>query len=48
MRRNIVELTELLAELTAPVLRAGELIMAIHERGRFSPCEGGRLAGQRG
>lgn len=33
MRRNIVELTELLAELTAPVLRAGELVMAIHDRG---------------
>ncbi|MEC7361416.1 MAG: hypothetical protein VYA42_02990, partial [Pseudomonadota bacterium] len=36
MRRNIAELTELLAELTAPVLRVGELVTAIHERGADS------------
>ena len=33
MRQHKVDLPELLAELTPPVLAAGELIMAIHERG---------------
>ena len=33
MRQHKVNLPELLAELTPPVLAAGELIMAIHERG---------------
>ena len=33
MHRNNAELSELLAELTPPVLRAGEVVMAIHERG---------------
>ena len=33
MHRKTAELTELLAELTPPVLRAGEVVMAIHERG---------------
>lgn len=36
MRHKNVDLPELLAELTAPVIRAGELIMAIHERGVVS------------
>lgn len=33
MHRNNAELSELLAELTPPVLRAGALVMAIHEGG---------------
>ena len=36
MRRNSVDLQRLLADLTAPVLEAGRLVMEIHERGVVS------------
>ena len=36
MRRNSVDLQRLLADLTAPVLEAGRLVMKIHERGVVS------------